>query len=83
MDRFAPKDDDHTRETSQCDRNLRGNTKRFARLDYLNCYSCLSKRHTFQPKFATLITMRRPPGLAAALATETARKDRIRRNVLM
>ena len=39
---------------------------------------------TFQPKFATLITMRRPPGLAAALATETAEKTmRIKRNLLM
>jgi hypothetical protein len=28
----------------------------------------------FQPKFATLITMRRPPGLAAALATGDCRK---------
>src|SRR5512132_1267568 len=29
----------------------------------------------FQPKFATLITMRRPPVLAAALTTETAKEE--------
>src|SRR5437773_5817535 len=45
--------------------------------------SILRLAATFQPKFATLITMRRPPGLAAALATETAEKKmRIRKNLL-
>ena len=38
----------------------------------------------FQPKFATLMTMRRPPDLAEALASETAEKKmRIRRNLLI
>jgi hypothetical protein len=73
VDRFAAKDDDHACETSQCDSNLRGNTKRFARFHCLNCYSCFSRRHTFQPKFATLITLTRPFGLAP-LATENAEK---------
>ena len=39
--------------------------------------------HEIQPKFATPMTMRRPPDLVAALATETAEKKmRIRRNLL-
>jgi hypothetical protein len=73
VDRFAAKDDDHTCETSQCDRDLRGNTKRFARFHCLNCYSSFSRRHTFQPKFATLIPLTQPFGLAP-LATENAEK---------
>ena len=45
--------------------------------------SILRLAATFQPNFATLITMRRPPGLVV-LATETAEKKmRIRRHLLM
>ena len=70
---FASKDDDDSSETSQCDRDLRNNTKRFARFQCLNCYSCFSRKRTFQTKFAILIKLTRPFGLAP-LATENAEK---------
>jgi hypothetical protein len=48
------------------------------------CPSIFRLAARFYPKFATLMTMRRPPDLVAALATETAEKKmRIRRNLLM